>query len=97
MLSDRTQRSLEVALGKAHGEEVAAAIATGGAPAGAVANAAALGDLGDLAGVDGTGNDAAPLADTQTALDALQVAHDALVTKVNALLASLRAAGILTP
>lgn len=87
-LSLAARRRLEVALAqRAAANEIAAAIDAGGnSPAAAVANITST----DLVGVDGTGSNAAPLAGTETRLDALEA-------KVNALLASLRAAGYLAP
>jgi hypothetical protein len=49
---------------------------------------AALGATSDLSGVDGTGSNAAPLAGTEARLDAIE-------TKVDALIAALKTAGLM--
>lgn len=53
------------------------------------ANIAALGTTTDLVGVDGTASNAAPLVGTETRLDAIEA-------KVDALIAALVAAGLMT-
>ena len=87
-LSAAARRRLEVAMARRQeAKEIADAIDAGGnSPASAVADITSS----NLVGVDGTGSNAAPLAGTETRLDALEA-------KVNALLASLRAAGYLAP
>lgn len=50
----------------------------------AAANQAVLGTTTDLVGVDGSGNNAAPLAGTESRLDAIEAAHDALLVKLKA-------------
>lgn len=87
-LSAKAKKRLEVAMARrAEANEVIAAIESGSNPqAAAVANITSS----DLVGVDGTGSNAAPLAGTETRLDALEA-------KVNAILAALRAAGLMAP
>ena len=87
MLSDRTKKIVVVALAdKRAGQELTAAVDASGSPAAAVANITST----NLVGVDGTGSNAAPLAGTETRLDALEA-------KVNALLAAMRASGQMLP
>lgn len=81
-LSDRTKYALKVGLAVAGaGEEVATALDREAAVVEAISSS-------NLVGVDGTGSNAAPLAGTETRLDALE-------TKVNAILTSLKAAGLM--
>lgn len=47
-----------------------------------------IGETDDLVGVDGTGSNAAPLAETEDRLDAIEA-------KVDALIAALKAAGLM--
>lgn len=87
-LSSAARKRLEVAMAhRATAKEVADAIDSGGNP-----QAAAVADITstNLVGVDGTGSNAAPLAGTETRLDAIEA-------KINAMLASLRAAGLMAP
>jgi len=87
-LSDKAKRRLEVAMARRQeAQEVIAAIESGAnTPAAAVANITST----NLVGVDGTGSNAAPLAGTETRLDAIE-------SKINAILAALRAAGLMLP
>lgn len=81
-LSDRTKYALKVGLAVAGaGEDVATALNREAAVVAAISSS-------NLVGVDGTGSNAAPLAGTETRLDALE-------TKVNAILTSLKAAGLM--
>lgn len=83
-LSSAARRRLEVAMAKrAEAKEIADAIDAGGTPA---ATVAAMGVTANLVGVDGTGSNAAPLAGTESRLDAIEA-------KIDAILASLKAAG----
>lgn len=82
-LSAKAKKRLEVALARRDvAQEIAAAIDASGSPAAHIANITSS----NLVGVDGTGSNAAPLAGTETRLDALEA-------KVNALLAAMQAAG----
>lgn len=85
-LSAKTKKRIEVALARrAEANELIAAIEAGSNP-----QAAAVADITstNLTGVDGTGSNAAPLAGTETRLDAIE-------SKINAILAALRAAGLM--
>ncbi len=93
-LSTKAQRALQIATGQDNGSEIVSAIAGDGNSAANVAafgattniSTPALSDytLGtNLVGVNGTGSNAAPLAGTETRLDALDAAVDALVDAVN--------------
>ena len=86
-LSTKAKKRLEVAMARrVEALEVIAAIEGGSNPQGAaVAN---LGATSNLVGVDGTGSNAAPLVGTEARLDAIEAKLDALLT-------SLRAAGII--
>lgn len=84
-LSQKAKKSLQTGIGVAAGTEVAAAINTGTTQA---ANVPALAATDDLVGVDGVGSNAAPLVETEERLDDLE-------TKVNAILTSLKAAGLM--
>ena len=86
-LSKKTKEILTVAMAdKKSAAELAAAVdAAGNAQAAAVA---ALGATANLVGVDGTGSNAAPLAGTEARLDAIEV-------KVDAVIAALKAAGLM--
>lgn len=85
-LSTAARRRLEVAMAKrAEAKEICDAIDAGGnSPAATIADITSS----NLVGVDGTGSNAAPLAGTETRLDAIEA-------KINAVLASLKAAGIM--
>lgn len=86
MLSKKTKDVLAVAMAnKVAAKELASAVDAGGnTQAAHVANITSA----NLVGVDGTGSNAAPLAGTETRLDALEA-------KVNAILAALQAAGLM--
>jgi len=88
-LSQKTKEILTVAMAdKKSAAELAAAIDAGGnTPAAAVAP---LGATTNLVGVDGTGSNAAPLAGTETRLDAVEAKADAII-------AALKAAGLMLP
>lgn len=89
MLSDNAKKALNIALGSKQagvGTEVAAAIdSNGSGPAAHIADISSS----NLVGVDGTGSNAAPLAGTETRLDAIE-------SKINAILAALQAAGMMS-
>lgn len=82
-LSDKSKQYLEYALASQEvADEVVASLdkqAEAVAPIGATA---------DLVGVDGTGSNAAPLVETEGRLDTLEA-------KVDALIAALKAAGLM--
>lgn len=87
MLSEDTKKKFRQALASKglhdYAEELIAAIdSQGSGPASHVGNITSS----DLVGVDGTGSNAAPLAGTETRLDALEA-------KVNEILAALQASG----
>lgn len=86
-LSSKAKRRLEVALARrAEAQEIIAAIESGAnSQAAAVA---ALGATSNLVGVDGTGSNAAPLVGTEARLDAIEA-------KVDAVIAALKAAGVM--
>lgn len=87
-LSAKAKKRLEVAMARrAEAQEIISAIEAGGNP-----QAAAVADISssNLVGVDGTGSNAAPLAGTESRLDAIE-------SKINAILAALRAAGLMAP
>ena len=87
-LSLKARKRLEVAMARrVEAKEIADAIDTGGNAV--AATVAAITSI-NLVGVDGTGSNAAPLVGTETRLDALEV-------KVNAILTSLKAAGLMAP
>jgi capsid protein len=82
-LSKEARARLESAITRrAAAKEIADAIDASGSPAANVANITSS----NLVGVDGTGSNAAPLAGTETRLDAIE-------TKINAILAAMQAAG----
>jgi hypothetical protein len=88
-LSAKARRRLEVAMARrAEATEIADAIDLGGNPQAAAV--AALGATANLVGVDGTGSNAAPLAGTESRLDATEA-------KVDAVIAALKAAGLMLP
>jgi ABC-type hemin transport system substrate-binding protein len=87
-LSTKAKKRLEVAMAhRADAQEITTAIDVGfnATPA---ATVAALGATSNLVGVDGTGSNAAPLAGTEARLDAVEA-------KVDALIAALKAAGLM--
>lgn len=86
-LSAKAKKRLEVAMARrAEANEVIAAIESGAnAKAAAVA---AIGATSNLVGVDGTGSNAAPLVGTEARLDAIEA-------KVDAVIAALKAAGLM--
>lgn len=78
-LSTKAKKRLEVALARrAEAAEIAAAIDAGGNAQ--AASVALLGATSDLVGVDGTGSNAAPLAGTESRLDAIEAKVDAVIT-----------------
>lgn len=82
-LSDKAKQHLEYALANQDvADEVAAALEK------QAESVAAMGATANLVGVDGTGSNAAPLAGTEARLDALEA-------KMDALLAALKAAGLM--
>ena len=88
-LSTKCKKRVEVALARRDvATELCAAIDTGfnATPA---AHIAALGATSNLVGVDGTGSNAAPLVGTEARLDAIEA-------KVDALLAALVTAGLMS-
>jgi hypothetical protein len=87
-LSAKCKKRVEVALAR---RDVAAELCTAidtGFNATPAAHIAALGATADLVGVNGTGNNAAPLVGTEARLDAIEA-------KVDALLAALVTAGLM--
>lgn len=82
-LSDKAKLYLKYSISSAEvADEVVASLdkqAGSVAPIGAVAN---------MVGVDGTGSNAAPLAETESRLDAVEA-------KIDALIAALKAAGLM--
>ena len=68
------------------GEEVSDAIDSGSNPQ--AATVAAIGATSNLVGVDGTGSNAAPLAGTESRLDAVEA-------KIDAVIAALKAASLM--
>lgn len=87
-LSDKARQYLRHGLGsEQYGNEVADNIDSGDNPV--AANVAAIGSTSDLVGVDGTGSNAAPLVETEARLDAIEA-------KVDAVIASLKAAGLMS-
>lgn len=86
-LSNKAKKRLEVAIARrTEANEIIAAIESGANPK--AANVAAIGTTTNLVGVDGTGSNAAPLAGTEARLDAIEA-------KVDAILAALKAAGLM--
>jgi hypothetical protein len=86
-LSTKARKRLEVALARrAEAKEIADAIDLGGNAQ--AATVAAFGATTNLVGVDGVGSNAAPLAGTESRLDAIEA-------KINAILASIKAAGLM--
>lgn len=88
-LSKKTKEILTVAMAdKKSAAELAAAVdASGNAQAAAVA---AIGVTANLVGVDGTGSNAAPLVGTESRLDVIE-------SKIDAVIAALKAAGLMAP
>ena len=86
MLSDKAKKAIKNAIADpVLGEEVADAIdSNGSGPAAHIADISSS----NLVGVDGTGSNAAPLAGTETRLDAIEA-------KINTILAALQAAGMM--
>lgn len=86
-LSTKARKRLEAAMARrAEAKEICDAIDLGGNAEAAVV--AAFGATTNLVGVDGTGSNAAPLAGTETRLDAIE-------TKINAILTALKDAGLM--
>jgi hypothetical protein len=86
-LSQKARNVLKVAVAnKAVAQEIADAIDTGANEK--AASVAPIGTTANLVGVDGTGSNAAPLAGTESRLDAIE-------SKVDALIAALKAAGLM--
>lgn len=86
-LSTKAKKRLEVAMARrAEANEVIAAIESGANPQ--AATVAAFGATANLVGVDGTGSNAAPLVGTESRLDAIEA-------KINAVIAALKAAGLM--
>lgn len=86
-LSVKQRRQLVAALAdKKIGNEIADVINAGGNTN--AATVAALGTTSNLVGVNGTGSNAAPLVGTEARLDAIE-------SKIDAILSSLKAAGIM--
>lgn len=86
-LTTTQKKRIEAAIGhRADAAAISAAIdSNGSGPAAAVA---ALGTTTALVGVDGTGDNAAPLVGTEARLDAIEA-------KIDAVIASLKAAGMM--
>ena len=86
MLSQDAKNRLTIALtSEEAGNEVSDAIDSGSNPQ--AATVAAISGV-NLVGVDGTGSNAAPLAGTETRLDAIE-------SKINAILTALKNAGLM--
>lgn len=86
-LSEKTKRRIEVALARrAEALELIAAVEAGANPQAAAV--AAIGTTVDLVGVDGTGSNAAPLVETEARLDVIEA-------KIDAVIAALKAAGLM--
>lgn len=84
MLSIEEKRVLGIALGdKDMGESIGDQI-----PSSQADSIAALGTTSNLVGVDGTGSNAAPLAGTESRLDAIE-------SKIDALIQALKDAGVM--
>lgn len=82
-LSDKAKQYLEYSLASQEiADEVVAALDK------QADSVAAIGATANLVGVDGTGSNAAPLVETEGRLDALEA-------KVDALIAALKAAGLM--
>lgn len=82
-LSDKAKQYLEYALASQEvADEVVASLDK------QAASVAAIGATANLVGVDGTGSNAAPLAGTESRLDAIEA-------KVDALIAALKASGLM--
>lgn len=80
-LSTKTKRILEVAMAdRFAAAELAAAVDAGQNTAAPVAaNVAELGPTADLVGVDGTGDNAAPVVETEARLSAIEAKLDELI------------------
>lgn len=90
-LSDKTKRVLRAAMAnKAAADELSSAVDSGGNPQ--AASVALLGSTTNLVGTDGSGGagDAAPLAGTESRLDAAEGKIDAVIT-------ALKNAGLMAP
>ena len=88
-LSEKTKEILVVAMAnKKAAEEVAAAIDSGSNPQ--AASVSAIGTTAALVGTDGSAGagDAAPLAETESRLDTVE-------SKIDAVIAALKAAGLM--
>lgn len=90
-LSKKSRDVMRVAFAnKSVASEIADAIDLGGNPQ--AASVAAIGSTSDLVGTDGSGGagDAAPLAGTESRLDAVEA-------KIDAVIAALKSAGLMAP
>jgi len=86
-LSQKARNVLKVAVAnKAVAQEIADAIDTGAN--GKAASVAAIGTTTNLVGVNGVGSNAAPLVETELRLDAIE-------SKIDAVIAALKAAGLM--
>ena len=87
-LSAKARKRLEVAMARRQEalEVIAAIDSSGSGPAASVAAITST----DLVGVTGAGSNAAPLAGTETRLDAIEA-------KINAVISALKAAGLMLP
>lgn len=86
-LSQKTRSVLRVAVAnKSVAQELADAIDA--ASAAKAASVAPIGTTTNLVGVNGTGNNAAPLVETESRLDAVEA-------KIDAVIAALKAAGLM--
>lgn len=86
-LSDKAKKRFIVAMARrVEAQEILTAIEAGANSS--AANVAAMGATTNLVGVDGTGSNAAPLAGTESRLDAIEA-------KVDAILTSLKNAGVM--
>jgi hypothetical protein len=86
-LSTKARKRFEAAMARrAEAQEILDAIESGSNPQAAAV--AAIGATANLVGVDGTGSNAAPLAETESRLDAVEA-------KIDAVIAALKAAGLM--
>lgn len=82
-LSDKAKQYLEYALASQEvADEVVASLDK------QAASVSPIGTVANLVGVDGTGSNAAPLAETESRLDAVEA-------KIDAVIAALKAAGLM--
>ncbi len=88
-LSERAKAALEIALASTMEAPNSVAKEVADSAGRQAAVVAAIGTTTNLVGVDGTGSNAAPLAGTEARLDAIEA-------KVDALIAALKAASLMS-